>query len=82
MCKSSNYLIMLILFLVLITGYLYYLKNKKSNESFMNEYTQYCGNFNNSKECNNNNSSCNFTKLSGKTSTNANTQSYSFCGVK
>jgi len=81
MCISYNYLIMLILFLLLIIGYLYYLKNKKANESFINEYTQFCGNINNSKLCNNN-SSCIWTTLSGKTSTNGNTQSYSFCDVK
>jgi hypothetical protein len=81
MCKSSNYLIMLILFLVLITGYLYYLKNKKSNELFINEYPIYCGKINNSKKCNNNRS-CIWTTLSGKTVANGNTQSYSFCDVK
>jgi len=81
MCKTSNYLIMLILFLVLITGYLYYLKNKKSNESFINEYSKYCGNFKRSKRCNSK-SSCNWSTISGKTMTNGNTQSYSFCGAK
>ena len=81
MCKSSNYLIMLILFLLLITGYLYYLKNKKANESFINEYTQYCGSFNDLTSCNNN-SSCIWTTISGKTSTNGNTQSSSFCNVR
>ena len=81
MCKSSNFLIMLIVFLVLITGYLYFLKNKKSNEPFINEYKQYCGSFNNSRLCNNN-SSCIWTTLSGQTVANGNTQSYSFCDVK
>jgi hypothetical protein len=72
---------MLILFLVLITGYLYYLKNKKSNEPFINEYAEYCGSINNSKKCSNN-LSCNSKTLSGKTMKNGNTQSYSFCDVK
>ena len=81
MCKSCNYLIMLILFLLLITGYLYFLKNKKSNESFINEYAKYCGSINDSKKCNNN-SSCIWTTLSGQTVANGNTQSYSFCDVK
>ena len=81
MCKSSNYLIMLIIFLLLITGYLYWLKNKKSNEPFINEYTKYCGSINDSIQCNNN-SSCIWTTLSGQTVANGNTQSYSFCDVK
>jgi hypothetical protein len=82
MCKTSNYLIMLILFLLLITFYLYYLKNKKANESFINENTQFCGSFNDSSSSCNKNSSCNWTTISGKTSTNGNTQSSSFCAVR
>jgi hypothetical protein len=81
MCKSSNYLIMTILFLLLITGYLYWLKNKKANESFINEFGKYCGSINDSKECNNN-SSCISTTLSGKTVANGTTQSSSFCDVR
>ena len=81
MCKSSTYLIMLIIFLLLITGYLYFLKNKKSNESFINEYTKYCGSINDSIKCNNN-SSCIWSTLSGQTVANGKTQSYSFCDVK
>jgi putative N-acetylmannosamine-6-phosphate epimerase len=73
---------MLIIFLLLITYYLYWLKNKKANESFINEYGKYCGTIDNSKKCNNNNSSCIWTTLSGQTVANGNTQSYSFCDVK
>ncbi len=81
MCKSSNYLIMLILFLLLITVYLSFLKNKKDNEPFINEFTKYCGSIKNSNKCNNN-SSCIWTTISGQTVANGNTQSYSFCDVK
>ena len=81
MCKTTNYLIIIILFLLLITGYLYFLKNKKANEPFINEFSQYCGTINNSTECNNN-SSCFWNKISGKTIENGYTQSYSFCDAK
>jgi hypothetical protein len=81
MYKSSNYLIMLVLLLIIITGYLYFLKNKKANESFINEYSKYCGSINNSRLCNNN-SSCIWNTLSGQTVANGNTQSYSFCDVR
>ena len=81
MCKSSNYLIMLVLLLLIIIGYLYYLKNKKANEPFINEYGKYCGSINNSTQCNNI-SYCFWNKLSGQTVANGNTQSYSFCDVR
>jgi len=81
MCKSSNYLIMIILFLLLITGYLYFLKNKKANESFINEYGKFCGSIIDSKECNNI-SYCFWNTLSGQTVANGTTQSSSFCDVR
>jgi hypothetical protein len=78
MCNLLNYLI---LFLLLITCYLYYLKTTKDNESFINEYTNYCGSINDQNKCNNN-PSCFWNTISGQTVANGNTQSYSFCDVK
>jgi hypothetical protein len=81
MSKTSNYIIICVLILIIITVYLYYLKGKKDDETFINEYVTFCG-INNSKNKCDKNSSCIWTTLSGQTMANGKIQSYSFCDVK